>query len=159
MLPAAIGRSLGSDCSRDGWAIDEILKRFATIRRKASTSAPAWVADAIWIEAALQSQENVDQPRQANGFEPCAFEHLFAPVVKQATELLWSGIDPRILDNLTESAHACLRHSLLKELSNLCAPAIYEQFVKARKAGEAAPDAPTLQRGTANHSTTNSSPK
>ena len=46
----------GQRLGRDGWAIDEILKRFATIRRKASTSAPAWVADAIWIEAALQSQ-------------------------------------------------------------------------------------------------------
>ncbi|MGC2823889.1 MAG: type 2 lanthipeptide synthetase LanM family protein [Pseudolabrys sp.] len=137
----------GQRLGRDGWAIDEILKRFATIRRKASTSAPAWVADAIWIEAALQSQENVEQPTARNGFEPCAFEHLFAPVVKQATELLWSGIDPRILNNLAESAHACLRHSLLKELSNLSAPAIYEQFVKARKTSKAAPDAPTLQRG------------
>ena len=138
----------GQRLGRDGWAIDEILKRFATIRRKASISAPAWAADAIWIEAALQSQENVEQPTAGNGFEPCAFEHLFTPVVKQATELLWSGIDPRILDNLTESAGACLRHSLLKELSNLSAPAIYELFAKARKTGEAASDAPTLRRST-----------
>jgi type 2 lantibiotic biosynthesis protein LanM len=138
----------GQRLGRDGWAIDDILKRFATIRRKASTSAPAWVADAIWIETALQSQENVEQPTAGNGFEPCAFEHLFAPVVKQATELLWSGIDPRILDNLTEAARACLRHSLLKELSNLSTPAIYEQFVKARKTCKAAPDAPTSQRNT-----------
>lgn len=138
----------GQRLGRDRWAIDEILKRFATIRRKASSSAPAWVADAIWIEAALQSQENVAPPTAGNGFEPCAFEHLFTPVVKQATELLWSGIDARILDNLTESARACLRHSLLKELSNLSAPAIYELFARARKTSEAASDAPTLRRGT-----------
>src|SRR5512135_2914241 len=138
----------GQRLGRDGWAIDDILKRFATIRRKASTSAPAWVADAIWIETALQSQENVAPPTAGNGFEPCAFEHLFTPVVKQATELLWSGIDARILDNLTESARACLRHSLLKELSNLSAPAIYELFARERKTSEAASDAPTLRRGT-----------
>jgi type 2 lantibiotic biosynthesis protein LanM len=137
----------GRRLARDGWAIDEILKRFATIRRKASASAPAWVVDAIWIEAALQSPEkNVGQIDARSQLEPCAFEDLFTPVVRQATELLWSGVDPRTFDNLTESAHSCLRHLLLGELSNLCAPAIYEQFVKARKAGESTPDAPKLRQ-------------
>src|SRR5438105_8755398 len=77
---------------RDGWAIDEILRRFSTVRRKASASLPGWADDAIWIESALQSpQTGVEQLAGAKS-EPCAFEHLFAPVVKRAAELLWSGI-------------------------------------------------------------------
>jgi hypothetical protein len=124
----------GQRLGRDGWTIDDVLKRFATVRRKASASTPAWVADVIWIEPALRSPEQgVPQIEAIDEIEPCAFEHLFTPVVTRAAELLWSGIDPRIFENLTESARACLRYSLLKELSNLSAPAIYEQFVKARR--------------------------
>ena len=122
---------------RDGWTIDGILKKFATVRRT-STSLPAWVADAIWIEAALQSPGK-DVERLSNGFEPLAFEHLIVPVVRHAVELVWSGLDRRVSDNLTESAHAGLRHSLLSELSNLCAPALYERFAMVRKAGETQP--------------------
>ncbi len=122
---------------RDGWTIDGILKKFATVRRT-STSLPAWVADAIWIEAALQSPGK-DVERLSNGFEPLAFEHLIVPVVRHAVDLVWSGLDRRVSDNLTESAHAGLRHSLLSELSNFCAPALYEQFAMQRKAGETKP--------------------
>ena len=39
---------------RDGWTTDDVLKKFATVRRT-STSLPVWVADASWIETALQS--------------------------------------------------------------------------------------------------------
>ncbi len=123
---------------RDGLTTDDVLKKFATVRRT-STSLPAWVADAIWIEAALQSPGK-NPARISNGFEPVAFEHLFAPVVEHATELVWAGVDRRALDNLTETAHAGLRHSLLGELSNLCAPALYEQFTIARKATEPQPN-------------------
>ena len=42
----------------------------------------------------------------------------------------------RAFEQLNEAARACLRLSLLKELSGLSTPAIYERFVKARKASE-----------------------
>ena len=127
---------------RDRLSIGEVLAKFATVRRRASAPAPAWIDDAIWIEAALQSpskdRDAIAAPDQA---EPCAFEHLFAPVVEQAEALLWAGIDGRASDNLNDSARACLRHSLLKEVCSLSAPAIYERFVKARKAGVTPADA------------------
>jgi type 2 lantibiotic biosynthesis protein LanM len=123
---------------RDGWTTDDVLKKFATVRRT-STSLPVWVADAIWIETALQSPGRNPQ-RISSGFEPVAFEHPFAPVVERAAELVWAGVDRRAFDNLTQSAHAGLRHSLLGELSNLCAPALYEQFAIARKASESQPN-------------------
>ena len=52
---ALFGRRL----ARDGLAFDEILTRFATVRRKSSVAPPAWVIDAVWIMEALQSSEPV----------------------------------------------------------------------------------------------------
>ena len=79
---------------RDGLSIGQVLARFATVRRKASAPAPAWIDDAIWIEAALQSPAEDAKPiARLAQTEPCAFEHLFTPVVEQAEALLWSDID------------------------------------------------------------------
>jgi type 2 lantibiotic biosynthesis protein LanM len=124
----------GQRLQRDGWAIEGVLTRFATVRRKASAP-PAWIDDAIWIEAALRNPEKTAS-QYAEGYEAYAFEQLFKPLVTQAAELLWSGLDRRTIANLADSAHAGLRQSLLRELCNLCAPAIYERFVVARSAGE-----------------------
>ncbi len=135
----------GRRLARDGLAFGEILTKFAAVRRTASASPPAWIDDAIWIMAALQSSANIANPiTSENQFEPCAFEDLFVPVIKQAAELLWSDISARAFDNLSESARACLYHSLLKELSVLSAPAIYERFADARRNNEAASGAPKL---------------
>jgi type 2 lantibiotic biosynthesis protein LanM len=126
----------GRRLERDSFDVVQVLERFATVRRIASVSAPAWIDDAIWIEAALQPPakdvKTIAAPDQA---EPIAFAHLFALLVEQAETLLWSGIAARASGNINESARACLRHSLLKELSDLSTPAIYERFVTARKAG------------------------
>jgi type 2 lantibiotic biosynthesis protein LanM len=132
----------GRRLDRDGLAIGQVLSRFANVRRKASASSPAWIDDAIWIETALRSPSKNAKPIAAlDQTEPCAFEHLFTPLVEQAEALVWSGIDARAVNNLKESARACLRLSLLNELSSLSTPAIYERFVKARDASVALPDA------------------
>ena len=144
----------GRRLNRDGWTIGQALSRFATVRRKASASKPAWIDDAIWIEAALQSPtKNTKTIAAFEQTEPCAFEHLFTPVVEQAEALLWSDINARVFDNLNESARACLRLSLLKELSSLSTPAIYERFVLARKASGTPPAAakPQQEAGTSRY--------
>ena len=130
----------GRRLDRDGWSIDQVLSRFATVRRKASVPMPAWIDDAIWIQAALQSPIKRAAPIVAlDQSEPCAFEDLFTPVVEQAEALLWSQIDASAFGNLNESARGSLRLSLLRELSGLCTPAIYERFIKARKTDEIPP--------------------
>ena len=78
--------------------------------------------------------EDAKQPAAHDPAEPYAFEHLLAPVVVEAEARLCSNIDARALSNLTESARASLRRSLLDELSALMAPALYERFDQARKA-------------------------
>jgi type 2 lantibiotic biosynthesis protein LanM len=144
----------GRRLDRDGLVIGQALARFAAVRRKASASRPAWIDDAIWIEAALQSPTKNAEPIAAlDQSEPCAFEHLFMPVVEKTEALLWSGIDARVFENLNKSARACLCLSLLKELSSLATPAIYERFVKARNASATPPDAakPQQESGTSRY--------
>jgi type 2 lantibiotic biosynthesis protein LanM len=137
----------GRRLARDGLSIAQVLARFATVRRTASAPPPPWIDDAIWIEAALRGETK--SPSPVGGLdqaEPCPFEPLFMPVVEKAEALLWADIDARAFNVLNESARACLRHSLLKELSSLCVPAIYERFAKARKGRAAPADAVRLQR-------------
>ncbi len=132
---------------RDRLSIAGVLARFATVRRSAAAAPPTWFDDAIWIETALQSPIEKPKPRAAlDQTEPCAFEQLFTPVVEQAAALLWTSVDARASDNLNESARTCLRFSLLKELSSLSTPAIYERFVVARKSGATSPNATERQQ-------------
>ena len=132
---------------RDGLTIMQALTRFASIRRKPLAAPPAWIVDAIWIEAALQDAgEGVREMAADDRAEPCAFEHLLAPVVVEAETRLCSTIQARALGNLTESARAGLRRSLLGELSALMAPALYERFDQARKASAASAGAAVPQQ-------------
>jgi type 2 lantibiotic biosynthesis protein LanM len=119
---------------RDRQSIAAVLERFATVRRNASAVAPLWIKDAIWIDAALQGEAANRAPHASPEHSgPYAFEQLFTPVVEQAEALLRSGIAPRICGNLNDTAHGCLRAALLKELSELATPALYELFAAARK--------------------------
>ena len=135
---------------RDKLAVGEVAARFATVRRRGSAAPPAWLDDAIWIEAALQSPGNERDafavPAAPSEPEPCAFEHLLAPVVARADAQLWSGIESAASARLTLSARACLRGSLLAELADLCAPALYERFATARKT-DAVPGADSGSQG------------
>jgi type 2 lantibiotic biosynthesis protein LanM len=129
---------------RDGLELSDVLSRLATVRRKASAKAPAWIKDAIWIEAALQSTANAKTRTTLASVTPCAFQHLFLALIEKADAKLWSEIDARISPNFELSARTGLRVSLLEELSGLCTPALYELFKRARDAavppsGSAAP--------------------
>ena len=117
--------------ARDGYATDEVTARLGGARRTAPP--PAWLADAAWIDAALRQTAKAD-PAAAGTVAACAFEQLFLPVVEQADMRLKSGIDAQALGRLGPTALADLRHTLLHDLSGLCAAALYERFSQARKA-------------------------
>lgn len=125
----------GRRLTRDGLSIDQVLARFARVHLKGS--APPWIADAMWIERALQSPPSdvtaLPIPRHHG---PCAFESLFMPVVDQAKELLLSSIDTQAFDNLTQVARCDLYNLLLAELSELFAPPLYDLFTKIREAAD-----------------------
>jgi type 2 lantibiotic biosynthesis protein LanM len=143
----------GRRLQRDGWSTDQVLAKFAGVCRSPGVALPPWIEDAIWIEAALatQSGRSSSQKRgpRATGWmpayagmsgtrsaprAPCPFEHLFAPMIDQAEARLWAGIESRALNNFTHSARADLSHALLEQLTELCAPVLYERFVAAMKA-------------------------
>ena len=117
--------------SRDGLSTAAVLARFATVRRTPSAPLPGWVEDAIWIETALHSQAS--DRADSEGEEPCEFEQLLSPVVAAADRLLWAAEPERVRANVAASARACLRRLLLKALSTLLAPALYERFAGTRK--------------------------
>jgi len=138
----------GRRLDRDGLTTDQVLAKFGSVRRKASASPPAWIDDAIWIETALQKPTKKTKPIAGpDRAEPYPFEQLFLPVVEQAETLLWSNTEARVSGNLTEPARASLRLALLKELTALSAPALYERFDKARKANGTSPDNGTSRYG------------
>src|SRR5262249_7508247 len=116
---------------RDGWTTDQVLAKFAAVRRDPRAPLPSWIEEAIWIEPAL-ARPCESGVAALDPARPCAFEHLFAPLIEQAEARLWAGIEHRVFANLAESARTDLRHGLLVELSELCAPLLYQRFVKAR---------------------------
>jgi type 2 lantibiotic biosynthesis protein LanM len=119
--------------ARDRLTFDQVLPRLATARYNFAAARPAWLGDAIWIDAALRSKWDANRTPPADDAGAQAFEHLLWPLVQQADMLLGAAVDPRALARLTEAARADLVRMLLKELSNLCAPAFYELFAQARK--------------------------
>jgi type 2 lantibiotic biosynthesis protein LanM len=127
--------------ARDGLSTDELLTRFATVRRKPSAPGPAWFHDAVWIEQALQGRRRSGSATAIlDPIRPQAFEHLFTEIVQEAEERLWRDLGEPISSDLTHTAHACLRLSLLKQLSDLCTPAIYERFREHRNVARASPN-------------------
>ena len=124
--------------ARDGWTRADVAARFTGARRIPSAAIPAWLDDAVWLEASLSGPApETLSPAPA---EPCAFEHLFLAPVDAAETRLWAGLGAGVAGNLSQPARAGMRHALLRQLSDLATPALYEAFVQARKAAGIAPD-------------------
>jgi len=115
---------------RDGLSLAAARERLGTVRPGTAVGVPGWVDDAVWIEEALQSGG-----RATPATDPCAFAQLLSPLVAQAANRLWSGLDEGAAGHLNEAARASLSLELLRRLSDLSAPALYDRFTKARQAG------------------------
>jgi class II lanthipeptide synthase len=122
----------GRRLARDHLTFDQVLARFATARYRATAPRPPWIDDARWIGAALHSGSAGIFPLVKHA-EPHAFEHLLWPLVQRAEALLRTTVNSQALTNLTQSARDCLVLMLSRDISNLCATALYERFSKARK--------------------------
>ena len=119
--------------ARDGLTVADVLQRFTAVRLSASAAVPAWINDAVWIEAALQGRPGRDaKPVAGLPAEPVAFDRLLLPVVEETAARLWPGLGAAVSANLDETARADLALALLKDLSDLCAAALYQRFAKAR---------------------------
>jgi hypothetical protein len=85
---------------RDGLTYEDIQARFGTVGYGADQPRPAWIDDAVWIDAALQSRSSGDTAT-AQQIEPRAFEHLLLPVVERAEILLVSAAGAPIYERFT----------------------------------------------------------
>jgi len=138
--------------ARDKLTLEEVLPRLATVRRKAEAPIPEWASDARWIDAAFATSASsamLDRLHAAG--EPIAFEDLIVPVVVAAQERLWPRLSDSAHKNLTALAIASLCHSLVREISELCAPALFDRFVESSPEKldkpEACPPAADCDRG------------
>jgi type 2 lantibiotic biosynthesis protein LanM len=122
--PALFARRL----MRDGRSREEIENRLAGARRRPCAPYPQWIEDAVWIEQALQASRQT-RPDAAPVYP---FEDLFSALIERAEARVWSGVDASICSDFAETAREALRHMLLATLCELCAPALYEVFAKAR---------------------------
>jgi type 2 lantibiotic biosynthesis protein LanM len=119
---------------RDHLSPDEVLARFASVRRKASAALPPWVEDAVWIEAALQGAAAGKAPGPL-ATKAVAFEDLLLPVVERAETMLWAKAGAPASDRFTKPARTSLCRMLLEGLSELCVAPFYERFSHLRTAG------------------------
>jgi type 2 lantibiotic biosynthesis protein LanM len=119
--------------ARDGLTVDRLRQCFAAARPNPAAPPSAWIGDAAWVQAALQ--DRAAKPITRLRGEPVAFEELFLPLIAEAERRLWSGLDEAASGNLSETARAHLSLGLLRDLSALSAPALYERFAKERSAG------------------------
>ncbi|HET9718142.1 MAG TPA: type 2 lanthipeptide synthetase LanM family protein [Pseudolabrys sp.] len=127
---------------RDGLDPAAVLARLTAARRKSNSPLPLWARDAAWILAALEG-ETERSPSEIPGLEPIAFEQLFAGMIASADGLLRSEVPSRAAAILQPAARDCLRHALLRQLSDLAAAAVYERFSMMRRAAGAADPATT----------------
>lgn len=121
----------GRRLARDGLSYEAVRGRFATVRRGASGSHPAWIDDAVWIETALQTA-CAGHMAPMPGIDPRPFEHLLRPVVDGAEARLWGENGAALPDRFTEQGRTWLRLMLLDQLCELCAPPLYERFAAVR---------------------------
>jgi type 2 lantibiotic biosynthesis protein LanM len=137
---------------RDELSFEQVLGRLATVRRREHAPRPLWLSDAQWIEAAFRSSptQGLSLANTSGGSDPYAFEHLFLPVIDAAEKRLWPDLDGQVAANLSSEARTCLRRMLLAQLSELCAPALYDRFVASMKASaeQAVPDGQNKVPGT-----------
>jgi type 2 lantibiotic biosynthesis protein LanM len=114
--------------ARDGHTFEQVRARLATVRRTSSSPLPQWADDANWVRTTLDSSRAHGDSTSSAKHYP--FEHLLLPLVNAAADRLWTSTD---CSRLAPAAQDGIRRELLHDLTDLCAPALYERFVADRR--------------------------
>jgi type 2 lantibiotic biosynthesis protein LanM len=123
--------------ARDGLTVSLIESRFACLGPDATTARPEWIGDATWIAAVLQSGGEKYTQKASGRSGALPFADLFMPVVEKAAVFVSENLPAEISAHLAGAALEDLHYALLAELTELCAPVLYERFSKARAQGYA----------------------
>ena len=150
----------GQRLQRDGWAIDEVLKRF---RDRPPQSFGFSVRPGLPTRSGSKrpcktAKKTPTTPAARSYRAPCVRALVQTPgYAGGRTSFGRTSIGETVRQSDGIGARSALRHSLLRELSDLCAPGNLRTVLKAR-AG-AAPAKRNRTELTARRSTINSSPK
>jgi len=119
---------------RDGLSIENVISKFSTVKAQFSQT-PEWLVDAQWIDEILQNPvDPTPLHSESNIFNSIPFHHLFAPLVKEASNQMLAKLDRDINPYLTQSGLHSLEFQLSKQLSDLSAPALFNRYIKYLKA-------------------------
>ncbi|MFZ5690148.1 MAG: type 2 lanthipeptide synthetase LanM family protein [Pseudomonadota bacterium] len=121
--------------ARDGLSLEKARNRLAAAFPSAGGRMTGWSADAAWVEAGLYG-DFTEQSFPALSAEPRPFQHLLGPLVAAAEARLWHAAGEDLRKNFTDPGLESLRLMLLDQLSDLCAPPLYERFAAMRERGE-----------------------
>lgn len=115
--------------ARDGLALTDVLERFSTVCGNSTVPPPLWHSDAEWVLQGLGRIAAACGVRRFSAAEkPQPFEELLFGLVEDAEKILRNGLDPTASSLLSESAYCMLCRSLLSQLADLSASALYEVY-------------------------------
>ena len=118
---------------RDHLQIERVLERFSSVRY-AHHVQPEWVTDAKWTLNALEtpSQELLIDTYPTEP-PPLPFEDILHNVVEKAVEQVLLSVQFKSEDYFSQSGWLSLRRVLLKQLSDIAAPALFSLYIKQLK--------------------------
>lgn len=120
--------------SRDGLSIEDAITKFSTVKAQFSKT-PEWLVDAEWIDKCLQNpSDSSNELSQLSIFDDIPFQNLYAPLLTEANSQMLAKLDADISPYITQNGLHSLQYLLSKQLSDLCAPAIFNLFIKHLKA-------------------------
>lgn len=130
---------------RDGIDLDAFSPLLGEVAFAPETQTPAWVETFAWVFAAMAGAGQQEAARgTVDPDDPIPFEELFVPVAAAASTRLDGPLgDDRAI--VTEQAKGALQRALVRRLSELCAPSLFDGFVLARAVSNAGgfwPDLP-----------------
>ena len=134
--------------ARDGLTFEAVLSRFATAVRNPEVPPARWVDDCACVYAALTA----DAPHTLTcvtrkAFDPIPFTPLLAGLVQDAENRLLAGADGYSSRLVDDDAMGDMRSGLLRQLSELCSPALFQQLKKWRAHRPASKEEPIAQAG------------
>ena len=119
---------------RDGWTLESVRPRLATVELAVNARLPSWAEDSFWITSALETEVEITYVSalcSAGLTQP--FEALFFGLIAAAelrrdallTELALSRVEPAVRRSMA--------HELLADVTRLCAMALYNDFLQYLK--------------------------
>lgn len=114
--------------AKDGIDPSRLSRRLRGAKPRHGAPAARWLESARWIACAFERGPTAAfLERMRSGQEHIAFDEILGGIVEEADHRIWDS-NPTALERVAASARDELAIELLRSLSDLCAPVLYEEF-------------------------------